>query len=528
MDYTSVDDGTGPGGNQTIVYAVSDSPGNGASFDIIFEAICAGLFWLLLIVHAIIGLLPVIQGTVLRMKRYPLYLMLLAYVVLTCVCESIALSYTLNAQKGHANDGTYLAYIFFWHASSASFLTLLLALSSGYCITRGTLEDHRGKVLVIPAIVFIAGIASDYTFVYVKSTQQLSTAADRYEIVNMTVWESAVWFIGSLANIMCFILAWIYVFDSTQLELKALDEAQAALAGREARRTGDHDTEEEDEDDPAVARKRRDAAEADTDEDDAPLTSLPHGAGGSSTPNGQRSRSANGAGISGGGQKRPLGTTSQRVGLLYGMEDSAAARDEEQGVGGTKETVADHMEYTVRKTLLSRFYFGVCTYLVVSIMVILLPAFFNTDLQNAIVVLQFVVKFLFTVMLAWIFRPSKDSPYLQVGISDNDADDRGVSALDTELAVTEYKVEPNAGPRAPLEPLERPGQGKAKGERPTIATQAFGAGSAPLHHPPQLPISLPAADGVPPRRARGPYASLPGDGPGQQGQKPRFTLDEDE
>ncbi len=43
-----------------------------------------------------------------------------------------------------------------------------------------------------------------------------------------------VWFIGALANIMCFILAWIYIFDSTQLEIKALDDAQAVSGAPQA------------------------------------------------------------------------------------------------------------------------------------------------------------------------------------------------------------------------------------------------------------------------------------------------------
>lgn len=46
------------------------------------------------------------------------------------------------------------------HASSASFLVLLLALSSGYCITRGTLEGEKIKVVLIPIIVFVAGVVS--------------------------------------------------------------------------------------------------------------------------------------------------------------------------------------------------------------------------------------------------------------------------------------------------------------------------------------------------------------------------------
>ncbi|GFH14920.1 GpcrRhopsn4 domain-containing protein [Haematococcus lacustris] len=82
------------------------------------------------------------------------------------------------------------------------------------------------KVMLIPLVVFVAGVASDFTFVYVADNQPLSAAADRYRLVEMSGWEEAVWFLGSLANIMCFVLAWVYVFDSTQLEIKALDDAQ--------------------------------------------------------------------------------------------------------------------------------------------------------------------------------------------------------------------------------------------------------------------------------------------------------------
>jgi hypothetical protein len=51
----------------------------------------------------------------------------------------------------------YVVYILFWHASSALFLVLLLALSSGYCITR---DEIRGleRMYMIPSVVFIAGV----------------------------------------------------------------------------------------------------------------------------------------------------------------------------------------------------------------------------------------------------------------------------------------------------------------------------------------------------------------------------------
>lgn len=72
--------------------------------------------------------------------------------------------------------------------------------------------------------------ASDWTFVYVESSQHLSAAADRYSIVQMTTVEQIVWFFGSLANIMAFILCWLFIFDSTKLEIEALDQAQRVRA----------------------------------------------------------------------------------------------------------------------------------------------------------------------------------------------------------------------------------------------------------------------------------------------------------
>ena len=51
--------------------------------------------------------------------------------------------------------------------------------------------------------------------------------------------------------------------------------------------------------------------------------------------------------------------------------------------------------YILSLALTAHFFFAV---------VFLLPAFFNNIVQNTLVALQFMVKYLFTVSLAWIFR----------------------------------------------------------------------------------------------------------------------------
>lgn len=57
---------------------------------------------------------------------------------------------------------------------------------------------------------------------------------------------------------------------------------------------------------------------------------------------------ANGTSSNGAGRGRNLGTVSQRMGLLYGMEDSAGARAGGQGSRGdveeATETFADRMQ----------------------------------------------------------------------------------------------------------------------------------------------------------------------------------------
>jgi hypothetical protein len=59
--------------------------------------------------------------------------------------------------------------------------------------------------------------------------------------------------------------------------------------------------------------------------------------------------------------------TSPQTGLLYGMPSSTAPpsrRDVE--ANPPRESVADRIEFTQRKKLLSLFYYGVCSYLIAS------------------------------------------------------------------------------------------------------------------------------------------------------------------
>ncbi len=117
-------------------------------------------------------------------------------------------------------------------------------------------------------------------------------------------------------------------------------------------------------------------------------------------------------------------------------------------------------------------------------------------------------------------RPGKDSPYLQVGLNENDAEDLGVAGLDTELAVTEYQGNNSNNNQA--------------GSNGTSSQPRFGASAAGA---PQLPVSTPAAGSAlapPPAsqsRSKPDFAALARGQlppPAQQQQKPQFTLTDNE
>ncbi len=70
------------------------------SFDLVFESTSTALFWFLLIAHGGLGLYHVLKGQWRGLQRWPLYLMMLGYVVVTCIDETIALIYTMQARAG--------------------------------------------------------------------------------------------------------------------------------------------------------------------------------------------------------------------------------------------------------------------------------------------------------------------------------------------------------------------------------------------------------------------------------------------
>ncbi|KAG2429325.1 hypothetical protein HXX76_011092 [Chlamydomonas incerta] len=314
--------------------------------------------------------------------------------VFSCLFNAIQTSayvgYADHVQKGHSGLVGYLVYLFAFNVARATFLAVLLVVASGYCITRSDLGPHKQHVVFVPVTVLVTGLITDYSFFALQS----SPHADTYDLSTMSTLAASMWFVCSVLNLAALILAWLYIFEALGKEVATLEEDYKARTGK---------LEEE--------RRAEAAAEA------AAVAAM--------------------AGHPGYAPLAPPGGVA--VGVPVAAPHTAAGDVEAGGPGGADngETVADHIAYNAKRTLLSRFSAGVAAYLVADICVLLLPAFFNHVVQSTLQALLFLCYLLFTVVLLVLFRPQEASSYLMVGFNEEDAEEKGVNQLSTGIAMAE-------------------------------------------------------------------------------------------
>ncbi|PNW81690.1 hypothetical protein CHLRE_06g256400v5 [Chlamydomonas reinhardtii] len=354
--------------------------------------------------------------------------MLIASCLFNAIQTSAYVGYADHVQRGHSGLVGYLVYLFFFNVARATFLAVLLVVASGYCITRSDLGPHRQHVVFVPVTVLVTGLITDYSFFALQS----SPNADTYDLSTMSTLAASMWFVCSVLNLAALILAWLYIFEALGKEVTALDEDYKARTGR---------LEEE--------RRAEAAAEA------AAVAAM--------------------AGHPGYAALAPPGGVA--VGLPVVAPHTAAADVEAGGPGGGHEgeTVADHIAYNAKRTLLSRFSAGVAAYLVADICVLLLPAFFNHVVQSTLQALLFLCYLVFTLVLLVLFRPQEASSYLMVGFSEEDAEEKGVNQLSTGIAMSELGGHgPDDSDDDEISRLNRPGSSA----RPGAGAAAAGTGLA--------------------------------------------------
>ncbi|GIL67077.1 hypothetical protein Vafri_20509 [Volvox africanus] len=281
----------------------------------------------------------------------------------------------------------------------------------------------------------------------------------------MNTLVASVWFVCAVLNLAALILAWLYLFEALSKEIVGLEEDY----------------------------KRRTGQLSDDQNSTNPFADA----------------------------YAPLGRGPGKV--PSPVQPSATAQDHE-GADGDGQTVADHLAYTAKKKLLSRFSLGVSSYLAAEICIVLLPLFVISVLQSTVQVLQFVVYFIFMAVLIVIFRPQEQSSYLMIGFSEEDAEERGVNHLLTGIAIDMVSSTHNGGAAATSAVVAGPSSAAGAGPSAPSRSSRKAAIDAERYH--KVPSAPSSSTTVP---AGNQFAPLPvstlgsGSAPGAQGAVPQST-----
>lgn len=411
-----------------------------------------------------------------RTRGWLLFRLIVAVLSVFAVAYSLELAAeaSIRASGTQAHHSVVLYYVQKGGmvVATSAFVALLLTVATGYCITRTDLGQHKTAVMFIPVIYLVTGLVAESIDYVLDVNKQI--------YLDLPAWKQFVWLMCTLVHLSAPAVAWVFTFDILQQEIDAIDEQE------KANKAGTQDP---------------------TADPDQPAHAAPP----------------------------PMDPTLAEEGVTYyknllgpnqNISHIAGADIEAQEF----QTVADRLNFEVKKRLMGRLHYGVGFYLGATMGVILLPLFINAYVQSAMVILQYIAQMGFLAALVWTFLPVEDSPYLMIGDSGEDGDGLGGMDLDTELAMQEGPEELSpaglraggsatwgsahggAGGAVELQQTKRPGSGNVAASVGTSGGDAAtrdqnGVGpvlpvSRPAGQPAAAPLSVRTAPVAPAHEAR--------------------------
>ncbi|KFM22745.1 hypothetical protein F751_2936 [Auxenochlorella protothecoides] len=319
-----------------------------------------------------------------RSRGWQLYAVLLGATGLFVVRDTFLFAYAVSGVgPDWARSAWFGAYIFFSNLAEAYFIWILIIIAAGYCITRSDLGPHRAVAISIPAIVFVTSLVVDYVLYSMRGFEAFSDQSVTVVCVEgvedpenpctpgeeLGAATGLVFFICIMANMMAFLLAWFFVFETVQKERERLEGG---------------DPYQQEEESPAAA------------------PGLPVSRAGGGLTNGHAAGVGHAA-----VPTQVLLEEGRNASHLYGATEG---RDADE-----PRTVQDRIETRDKLRLIRTFFYGVSTYVVANLFVIFLPIFVPTVVDRVILALMNGLLLIFVSVLLWTFRMRAGNAYLVLG-----------------------------------------------------------------------------------------------------------------
>ncbi|KAI8107769.1 hypothetical protein M9434_004713 [Picochlorum sp. BPE23] len=315
-----------------------------------------------------------------RSKGWQLYFILIGdaclFVIRNCFLLGVAIVGT--GSTGFLSRSLQLLYLLSSDLAESAWIFTLLAISSGFCVTRADFGEHKSVCILIPSIFLLTSIVVDFVvylndqstiFQVQKPYDQVQPDPDEYDpdadpLANLDPDTGLIFVFATLVNTMVFFMAWFYMYDTAKIEWESLKEA-ASPEGEARRQGGDGQ-----QGGPTIPHEY---------EDDIPVYS------------------------------------------------SVGTRDRDS-LKTIEECVSDREKLLIMK----RFFVGVSIYVVASVLVFFLPVFLPHIWEAVILSLYDLILLVFLGSLLYVFRMRQSNQFVLVQTDENDA---LVSGTTTELGV---------------------------------------------------------------------------------------------
>ena len=356
-------------------------------YDSVVYAIVRLSLWTCL---ATVGFLDGLRNRHIRSKGWQLYLLLVVDACLFVVRNGFLLGVSLVGSSGTSvlSRAMQFLYLIFSDVAESAWIFTLLAISSGFCITRSDFGEHKSVCILIPCIFLLTSVVVDFVL-YLNTNANDSildaekpydqvTPDDDYDpesdpLATLDPDTGLVFVFCTLVNTMVFFMAWFYMYDTAKMEWDMLKNSINGDGGE----------------------KQEDVEEQ-------------------------------------GGRVGPSGI--YYTGQEEEEDDIPVYSSVENRDRDTLKTVEECVSDREKLIIMKRFFVGVSIYIVASVLVFFLPVFLPHIWEATLLSLYDVLLLVFIGALMFVFRMRQTNQFVLVS-SGEEQQGLGIHAYTTELGV---------------------------------------------------------------------------------------------
>jgi cbb3-type cytochrome oxidase subunit 3 len=202
-------------------------------YDSVVYAIVRLSLWTFL---ATIGCADGFRNRHIRSKGWQLYLLLVIDACLFVVRNGFLLGVAITG----TSRAMQFLYLIFSDVAESAWIFTLLAISSGFCITRCDFGEHKSVCILIPCIFLLTSVVVDFVL-YLNTNANDSildaekpydqvTPDDEYDpekdpLATLDPDTGLVFVFCTLVNTMVFFMAWFYMYDTAKQEWDMLNDS---------------------------------------------------------------------------------------------------------------------------------------------------------------------------------------------------------------------------------------------------------------------------------------------------------------